>query len=98
MHEKIDCFLDDCCLPCVVDKCIRSLKITSFPSGAKVAVDGVDTENSTPMSIPLLEGVHTVTVHIPGSGWSVENSDVTIVSGDNYLSVNLAPMFASGAE
>jgi hypothetical protein len=75
-----------------------SLKITSFPSGAKVAVDGVDTENSTPMSIPLLEGVHTVTVHIPGSGWSVENSDVTIVSGDNYLSVNLAPMFASGAE
>jgi len=50
------------------------------------------------MSISLLEGVHKVTVHIPGSGWSVDTSDVTIVSGDNYLSVTLAPMFASGAE
>jgi hypothetical protein len=75
-----------------------SLKITSFPSGAKVIVDGVDTEKCTPMSISLLEGVHTVTVHIPGSGWSVDTSDVTIVSGNNDLSVNLAPMFASGAE
>jgi hypothetical protein len=76
----------------------ESLKITSFPSGAKVIVDGTDTEKFTPVALSLLEGVHTVTVHISGSGWSVETSDVTIVSGDNYLSVNLAPMFVSGAE
>jgi hypothetical protein len=50
------------------------------------------------MSISLLEGVHKVTVHIPGSGWSSDTSDVTIVSGDNYLGVTLAPMFASGAK
>jgi len=75
-----------------------SLKITSFPSGAKVIVDGIDTGKSTPMSISLLEGVHKVTVHIPGSGWSSDTSDVTIVSGDNYLGVTLAPMFASGAK
>ncbi len=75
-----------------------SLKITYFPYGAQVIVDGIDTGKSTPMSISLLEGVHTVTVHIPGSGWSIDTSDVTIVSGDNYLGVTLAPMFASGAE
>jgi PEGA domain len=33
-----------------------ALKVTSFPSGANVSVDGVDTGNVTPMSISLAVG------------------------------------------
>ena len=33
-----------------------ALKVTSFPSGAQVLVDGVDTGKVTPMSISVSEG------------------------------------------
>jgi hypothetical protein len=46
------------------------LKVTSFPSGANVAVDSVNSGKTTPMSISLPAGAHTVTVSIPNSGWN----------------------------
>ena len=39
-----------------------ALKVTSFPSGAKVTIDGTDTGKTTPMSISLTLGDHTVVV------------------------------------
>ena len=39
-----------------------SLKVTSFPSGAEVLIDGVSTGKVTPMSVSVPEGDHTVTV------------------------------------
>lgn len=68
-----------------------SLKITSFPSGANVTVDGVDTGNMTPTSINLSVGDHTVVVFIPDSTWGADSRTVTIVSGNNDLSVTLLP-------
>ncbi len=47
-----------------------ALKVTSFPSGANVSIDGVDTGRLTPMSISLTGGDHTVVVSIPNSGWN----------------------------
>jgi PEGA domain len=47
-----------------------SLKVTSFPSGAQVWIDGVDTGKVTPMSVSLAEGDHLVTVQLPNSGWN----------------------------
>jgi hypothetical protein len=67
----------------------RSLKVTSFPSGAEVWVDGTNTGKHTPMSMSLVEGDHTVTVRIPNSGWSPDTRTVTIVAGNNDLSVTL---------
>jgi len=73
-----------------------TLKVTSFPSGARVIVDGVDTGKLTPMNISLADGDHVVTVEIPSSGWNPDTRTVTIGAGNNDLSVTLLPMLTVG--
>jgi hypothetical protein len=73
-----------------------TLKVSSFPSGAQVVVDGTNTGKITPMNISLTEGDHTVIVQIPGSGWNADTRTVTIVSGNNDLSVTLLPIATPG--
>ena len=75
-----------------------ALKVTSFPSGAHVSVDGVDSGKLTPMSISLSVGDHTVVVSIPNSGWNPDTRTVTIVSGNNDLSVTLLPTLTVGPQ
>jgi hypothetical protein len=75
-----------------------ALKVTSFPSGAQVIVDGVNTGKTTPMSISLSVGDHTVTVSIPNSGWNPDTRTVPIVSGNNDLSVTLLPLLTVGPQ
>src|SRR5262245_25872502 len=60
-----------------------ALKVTSFPSGAEVIVDGVNTGKVTPMSVSLPVGDHSVMVTIPNSGWTPDSRIVTIASGNN---------------
>src|SRR5687768_5191577 len=74
-----------------------SLKVTSFPSGAEVWVDGVNTGKITPMSVSLIEGDHSITVRLPGTGWNPDTRTVTIVAGNNDLSVTLLPTMTAGA-
>jgi len=73
-----------------------ALKVTSFPSGAKVTVDGQDTGKTTPMSVSLSVGDHTVVVSILNSGWQPDTRTVTIASGNNDLSVTLLPILTVG--
>lgn len=73
-----------------------TLKVSSFPSGAQVIVDGVNTGKATPMSISLPDGDHVVTVQIPGSAWNPDTRVVTILPGNNDLSVTLLPAVTSG--
>jgi PEGA domain/Collagen triple helix repeat (20 copies) len=73
-----------------------ALKVTSFPSGALVTVDGVSTGKTTPMSVSLAEGDHLVTVAIPGSGWNPDTRTITVVAGNNDLSVTLLPVLSVG--
>lgn len=75
-----------------------SLKVTSFPGGAKVFVDGADTDKTTPMSISVSVGTHVVKAQIPGTGWVPAESTVTIVEGNNDLSVTLLPALTQGPE
>jgi hypothetical protein len=75
-----------------------ALKVTSFPSGAQVIVDGVSTGKTTPMSISLTIGEHIVTVSLPNSGWNPDTRPVTIVSGNNDLSVTLLPVVTVGPQ
>jgi len=89
---------------CVLGACLHaqtgngSLKVTSFPSGANVAVDGVNTGKVTPMSISLSVGDHNVVVSIPSADWKPDVRIVTIASGNNDLSVTLLPVLAAGAQ
>src|SRR5262249_7370307 len=75
-----------------------SLKVTSFPSGANVSVDGVNTGKITPMSVSLPEGDHNIMVFIPNSGWNADTRTVTIISGNNDLSVTLLPALSNGPQ
>src|SRR5215813_12046106 len=75
-----------------------SLKVTSFPSGASVSVDGVFTGKVTPMSISLPVGDHQVVVFIPNSGWNPDTRTVTVNTGNNDLSVTLLPTLTAGPQ
>jgi len=75
-----------------------TLKVSSFPSGAQVSIDGVATGKVTPMNISLAEGDHVVTVQIPSSGWNPDTRTVTIVAGNNDLSVTLLPTAVAGPQ
>jgi PEGA domain/Collagen triple helix repeat (20 copies)/Pentapeptide repeats (8 copies) len=75
-----------------------SLKVTSFPSGAQVWIDGVNTGKVTPMSVSLEEGDHVARVQIPNSGWQPDSRTVTIVPGNNDLSVTLLPVLTTGPQ
>ena len=74
-----------------------SLKVTSFPVGANVSVDGVDTGKITPMTDSLAVGMHTVVVSLPpDSGWNPATIFYQVVSGNNDLSVTLLPSLTVG--
>ena len=75
-----------------------TLKVSSFPSGAQVIVDGFNTGKVTPMNISLPEGDHVVTVQIPNSGWNPDTRTITIVPGNNDLSVTLLPVLTAGPQ
>lgn len=73
-----------------------TLKVTSFPNGAEVLVDSVSTGKSTPMNISLPVGDHQIRVQIAGSGWQADIRTVTILEGNNDLSVTLIPTVVQG--
>src|SRR5688572_3038305 len=75
-----------------------SLKVTSFPSGAEVWVDGMNTGKVTPMSVSLTEGDHMIMVRLPGTGCNPDTRTVTIVAGNNDLSVTLLPAITAGPQ
>ena len=72
------------------------LKVTSFPSGAQVFVDGLPTGKLTPMSVSLGIGPHEVKVQIPSTVWTPDVRLITIVEGNNDLSVTLLPALTKG--
>jgi len=71
------------------------LKVTSFPSGANVSVDGTKVNDTTPVRLELRTGKHTVVVFVPSSGWAADTRTVDIDNGKNDLSVTLLPLFAT---
>ena len=73
-----------------------SLKVTSFPTGAVVVIDGVNTGKVTPMSVSLSIGDHVVTVSIADAGWRPDTRTVTVAAGNNDLSVTLLPALTVG--
>src|SRR5258708_40056173 len=73
------------------------LRVTSFPTGAHVSVDGADTGKVTPMSTRVSVGKHKVVVSMPNSGWNPDTRTVDVAEGNNDLSVTLLPNVAVGA-
>lgn len=64
----------------------QSLKVSSFPAGANVTIDGVDTGKVTPMSTSITLGSHVVVISVPNSQWTPSANNVVVVSGVNYFS------------
>ena len=72
-----------------------SLYVTSFPSGAEIFIDGVDTGDITPAKEHLTDGNHTVEV-VPGSGWQSQSQIVVVVEGQNFVNFILLPSLTTG--
>jgi len=79
--------------------------ITSFPDGASVLIDGVDTGKVTPMELRrIAPGIHTITVSANSPGWQTDTRTITVldvdpVKGrfrDTHLSFTLMPILATG--
>ena len=79
--------------------------ITSFPDGASVFIDGVDTGKVTPMELrKITPGIHTITVSANSAGWQSDTRTITVldvdpVKGrfrDTYLSFTLMPTLTAG--
>ena len=79
--------------------------ITSFPDGASVLIDGVDTGLVTPMELHKVKpGQHTITVSANSSGWQSDSRTITVldidpVNGrvrDTHLSFTLMPALTTG--
>jgi PEGA domain/Collagen triple helix repeat (20 copies) len=85
-------------VPVVAQNGGGSLQVTSYPSGARVSIDGIDTGKITPMSASLTLGEHTVVVTVSNSGWNPDTRTVNIVSGNNDLSVTLLPTLTIGPQ
>jgi PEGA domain len=62
------------------------LKVSSFPPGANVSLDGKDTGKVTPMSMEVSVGWHKVAVSIPSSGWNPDVRNVEVAAGKRELS------------
>jgi hypothetical protein len=73
------------------------LYVTSFPSGAHVSVDGVDTRQRTPVRYEVRAGKHKVRVFVPESGWNAVTETVTVGPGDKHLDVALLPVATGGS-
>src|SRR5438105_6102773 len=72
------------------------LNVTSFPTGAHVSVDGVDTRQRTPAHLGLRPGKHQVRVFVPESGWNADNRTLNVTPGNNDVDVTLLPTVAVG--
>ena len=83
----------------------HAVVITSFPDGASVFIDGVDTKCTTPMTLKkIAPGQHIITVSANAAGWQTDTRTVTVldvdpVNGrvrDTHLSFTLMPTLTSG--
>jgi len=78
--------------------------VTSFPDGANVSLDGVDTGQVTPMRLRrIVPGPHKITVSVAASGWNsdtrtvnVSDVDATGKPRDTHLSFTLMPSLTTG--
>ena len=75
---------------------VGELKVTSFPSGAHVSVDGAIMNGVTPVHMLLRTGNHVVVVFVPNSHWAADTRLIEVDDGKNDLSVTLLPAVSTG--
>jgi Collagen triple helix repeat (20 copies)/PEGA domain len=77
----------------------QKLDLTSFPSGAKVFIDGTDTTRQTPYYQDIAAGQHTILVASPGTGWNTTSAQVTIPSSGEFdLTLVMVPTLTTGPQ
>ena len=82
----------------------HAVVITSFPDGAHVSLDGVDTGKLTPMELHKIPvGAHTIKVWVDAAGWSTDTRTINVLDldanghvRDTQLSFTLLPMTTQG--
>jgi len=79
------------------DAAVRgTLRVTSFPSGAEVWIDGAATGKATPATFLINTGQHQVMVKAPGGGWAPAEQALTVTTGLNVVALTLIPELTQG--
>jgi tetratricopeptide (TPR) repeat protein len=67
---------------------LGALRVTSYPGGARVHVDGQLLRSATPLEVNVIPGPHTIRIELPG--YRVTTQELTTVAGgDHVLHFNL---------
>jgi hypothetical protein len=82
----------------------HAVVISSFPDGAHVSLDGVDTGQLTPMELHKIPvGAHTIKVWVDAAGWSTDTRTINVLDldakgrvRDTQLSFTLLPITTQG--
>jgi PEGA domain-containing protein/collagen triple helix repeat protein len=82
----------------------HQLCVTSFPDGASVIIDSVDTGKLTPMCLSKIKpGAHQITVAAPSAGWQTDTRTIQVLDldgnhrvRDTHLSFTLMPSLTTG--
>lgn len=75
-----------------------TLRVTSFPPGAEVWIDGAFTGKTTPATLFVATGEHQVVVKAPGGGWQPAQQAIVVVRGINVVSLTLVPAGVQGPQ
>jgi PEGA domain len=75
----------------------KQLTVDSFPEGASVTLDGTSTKQSTPVTLTVAQGSHTVLLTPPGSGWNASSNTVNVQT-NTTLVVVLLPTLTAGPQ
>ena len=79
------------------DAAVRgTLRLTSFPPGAEVWIDGAFTGKTTPATMLVALGERHVTVKAPGGGWAPAEQSIVVTTGLNVLALTLLPELTQG--
>lgn len=75
-----------------------ALKVSSFPEGASITVDGISSGKITPAVTFATVGTHSVTVASADPGWNSDTRTVKVKAGFNDLTVTLLPKLTIGPQ
>lgn len=73
-----------------------TLRVSSFPPGAEVWIDGTFTGKTTPAILLIATGEHLVMAKAPDAGWAPAQKSVVVESGVNAVSLTLVPQGVQG--
>jgi Collagen triple helix repeat (20 copies)/PEGA domain len=77
----------------------QSIVVNSFPAGAEITLNGIDTGKVTPSSIGVAHNsTNTILLTPPGTGWQSATETVVVDGSNVSIDVTLLPVLTTGPQ